>query len=226
MSYLWKEFNIKTFPAETIVFRNGEYVQDLSTIENGPINKKYDSPVHIIYFGEIDGDNNLNIDVNVAAQKVFLTVKLKNKKPAFLNIFIKNTGKNSEILGHVLIENNDDFNFDCTALHAADDTTVLVQTRLVAGKNSKSKLSGTAVIEKNINGAVSDINFAAMADTGARIEFAPRQRIASAPTAANHSASIYTPAAPQINYLRGGGLSGAEVDAAMKEAFVNSFSLF
>ena len=34
MSYIWNEFNIKTFPAETIVFRNGEYCSELSTLPN------------------------------------------------------------------------------------------------------------------------------------------------------------------------------------------------
>ena len=45
MSYMWNEFNIKTFPAETIVYRDGEYCPDLSTLENKPIDKKYDLPV-------------------------------------------------------------------------------------------------------------------------------------------------------------------------------------
>ena len=30
MSYLWQEFNIKTFPAETLVFRNGLFCEELS----------------------------------------------------------------------------------------------------------------------------------------------------------------------------------------------------
>ncbi len=226
MSYLWKEFNIKTFPAETIVFRDGEYSADLSTIPNAPIDKKYDLPVHIIYVGEIDGDKELNIDVLADAQPVFLTVKLKNKKPAFLNIFIKNAGKNSEIKSHILIENAGDFGLDCVAQHLADNTTILVQTKLVAVDASKTKLSGAAVIGKDIVGAVSDINFAAMADDSARIEFAPRQRISSAPARADHSAAMYAPTDAQVSYLRGGGLSGEEVDSALREAFENSFTLY
>ena len=34
MSYLWQEFNIKTFPAETLVFRDGVFYEDLSDYEN------------------------------------------------------------------------------------------------------------------------------------------------------------------------------------------------
>ena len=105
MSYMWNEFNIKTFPAETIVYRNGKYCPDLSTISSGVIDKKYDLPVHIIYVGEIADLNELNIEINVENQPVFLSVDIKNKKPAFLNIFIKNTGKNSELRGHVFVEN-------------------------------------------------------------------------------------------------------------------------
>ena len=34
MSYLWQEFNIKTFPAETLVFRDGVFCEDLSDFES------------------------------------------------------------------------------------------------------------------------------------------------------------------------------------------------
>ena len=46
---MWNEFNIKTFPAETIVYRDGEYVPELSTLTNDAINDTFDLPVHIIY---------------------------------------------------------------------------------------------------------------------------------------------------------------------------------
>ena len=54
----------------------------------------------------------------------------------------------------------------------------------------------------------------------------PAQRISAVPTSAEHSASIYQPTVQQIEYLRGAGLSGAEVDSAMREAFVNDLDLF
>ena len=54
---MWNEFNIKTFPAETIVYRDGLYCPELSTIDNENVNKKYDLPVHIIYVGELKDKN-------------------------------------------------------------------------------------------------------------------------------------------------------------------------
>ena len=63
MSYMWENFNIKPFPAETIVYRDGEYCPELSTIKDGSINKHYDLPVHIIYVGDIDDKKDLNINV-------------------------------------------------------------------------------------------------------------------------------------------------------------------
>ena len=209
MSYMWNEFNIKTMPAETIVYRNGLFCPELSTLGGAVIDKNYDVPVHIIYVGEISGENRLNIDILVPNQ------------PVFFNIFIKNTGKNSEIHGGVLLENNNDLTYNITANHAAADTTICVKSKLVAGKNTKSKLSGTAIIEKNAGNTISDIAFSALADKTARIEFMPAQRISSVPKSADHSASIFHPSDYQIEYLRSAGLSGAETIAAMREAFMN-----
>lgn len=226
MSYMWDEFNIKTFPAETIVYRDGVFCPDLSTIENVEFNKKYDKPVHIIYVGEIKDNCNLDINISVDNQPIFLSVNVKNKKPAFLNIFIKNAGKKSDFRGHVMLQNYDNLKFNCTAEHTAPDSTILIKTKLLAYKNTISKLSGTAIIDKNCTGVNSDISFSALADKNARIEFIPAQRIHAIPNAADHSASIYQPSASQIEYLREAGLTGAEVDNALKEAFLNDFSLF
>ena len=226
MSYMWDEFNIKTFPAETAVFRNGVFCPELSTIVGCDINRKYARPVHIIYVGEIAGNCRLDVNINVDNQNVFIDVRIKNKLPAFFNIFIKNAGKNSECRGHILMENYNDLKYECMATHVGDDTTILVKNKLVAGRNTKSKLSAVAIIEKNSKNAISDIGFSAMADKTARIEFTPAQRILSIPNSAEHSASIYRPSSPQIQYLRMAGLSGAEVDTALGAAFMNDFSLF
>ena len=139
MSYMWNEFNIKTFPAETIVYRDGKYCPDLSTIKSGQIDKKYDLPVHIIYVGEIIDKNDLFIDINIENQPVFLSVDIKNKKPAFLNIFIKNTGKNSELRGHVFVENFDHLDLNINAGHFYKNTGILVHTKIIAHKNTYSK---------------------------------------------------------------------------------------
>ena len=89
MSYMWDEFNIKTFPAETIVYRDGVFCKDLSTLSDTDIKNKYNKPVHIIYVGEISNTCKLNINILAENQPVFLSINIKNKKPAFLNIFIK-----------------------------------------------------------------------------------------------------------------------------------------
>ena len=209
-----------------MTYRDGVYCPELSTIVGTDFDKKYDRPIHIIYVGDIAGNCRLNVNIFVENQPVFLSAKIKNKKPAFLNIFIKNAGKNSEFRGHVIIHNENDIKFNCTALHTAPDTTILLKTKLIAGRNSISKLTGTAEIEKNCNDVNSDISFCAQADKTARIEFMPAQRISAVPTSAEHSASIYQPTVQQIEYLRGTGLSGAEVDSAMREAFVNDLDLF
>lgn len=226
MSYMWNEFNIKTFDAETIVWRDGAYNAELSTLKNAPIDKKSDRPVHIIYVGELAGENNLNIDITASNQPVFLSVDIKNKKPAFLNIFIKNTGKNSEIRGHVMVENSSELNLNITGHHAAPETGILIKAKLLGNAGSKSVLSGTATIDKNCNGCISDIGFSALLNEDASAKFTPAQRISSVPELAGHSASIFSPTKMQIEYLRGAGLSGAEARIAMVDAFKNDFSLF
>ena len=226
MSYMWNEFNIKTFPAETIVYRDGVYCPELSTLDCGPINQKYDLPVHIIYVGEISGDTTLDIDVGAENQKVFVTVKIQNKKPAFFNIFIKNAGKNSEVRGHILLENMSELKYNCVAKHLYENTTVLVKNKLVARKGSKSNLAGSAIINKDCNECISDVGFSAITEKDTKIEFMPAQRISSVPSVADHSASIYQPSEPQILFLRQAGLGTFEVQDVLQEAFINDFDLF
>ena len=222
MSYKWEEFNIKTFPAETIVYRDGRFCPELSTIESGKITQNYDLPVHIIYVGKIAGKHRLKIDILPENQKVVLTVKIENEKPAFFNIFIKNTGKNSELNGHVMLKNNADLNFDLIAHHAAPDTTVLVKTKLIAGAGSTSVLSGAAKIDRNSKNAVSDIGFSALADETAKITFKPAQFIKSIPLSAEHGAAIYRPTTPQIEFLNRAGLTAYQANEILRDAFLNS----
>lgn len=226
MSYMWNKFNIKTFPAETVIFCDGVYNGELSTLESTDINKNYTRPVHIIYVGEITGKKTLEININVPNQAVFLSVDIYNKLPAFLNIFIKNTGENSELRGHVLINNKNSIEYVCNAGHFAKNTGILIQHRLIAERDSLSKLTGVANIGKNAGNCRSDISFSALADATAKIEFLPAQQIASVPENAEHSASLYTPNDEQILFLRNAGLSTAEVDDTMRDAFTHNFTLF
>lgn len=221
MSYMWNEFNIKTMPAETIVFRDGVYCPELSTLENAPINDNYDLPVHIIYVGEIAGENVLNVAVGVNNQKVIISADVKIKKPAVLNIFIKNAGENSEVSGLVVLNNSADLKYNCRAEHLYENTAILIKNKLLAGKNSNSVLAGVATIKPGCENCQSDVGFVAMVDDGAKVEIMPEQRISAEPDFAEHSAAIYRPTDSQILYLRGAGLSGAEVDNAIKEAFTS-----
>lgn len=223
---MWKEFNIKTFPAETVVYRNGVFCPDLSTLNSTDINTVYELPVHIIYTGEISGNCDLDININVQKQPVYLSIDISNNSLSVFNINIKNTGENSEFRGHVLLKNNNDLVFNIYAEHLKNNTDILVKTKLVAEKNSVSKLSGTAFIAKNFTNITSDISFSALADKSAKIEFLPCQKISSVPQNASHSASLFLPSDAQIQYLRSAGLSGAEVQNAMRDAFINDFNLF
>ena len=226
MSYIWNKFNIKTFPAETLVYCDGLFRSEFSTLTDCNISKKYDLPIHIIYVGQIDRENTLNININIDNQPVFLSVNIENKKPAFLNIFIKNTGKNSELRGHIMLKNHSDLVLKCEAEHLASDTGILLQTKIIGLKDSYSKLSGTAIINKNCENVKSDIRFAGLIDKTARLKFVPRQKIKSLPASAEHSAYMFHPKDIQINYLREAGLATNEIKDALTEAFMRDFNLF
>ncbi|MBN1325313.1 MAG: SufD family Fe-S cluster assembly protein [Alphaproteobacteria bacterium] len=226
MNYLWQEFNIKTFPAETIVYRDGVFIPELSTLESTDIDKNYKLPVHIIYFGEIIGDNNLNINISIPDQEVFLTVKIQNKIPAFLNIYIKNTGKNSFLKGKVISQNYSNLKIKQIGHHLASDTKIIIHTKVIAHSESDTKIIGTAIIEKNCKNCTSDIKMSALANISAKIEFLPSQLISSEPTVADHSASLYKGTDSQIRFLREAGLSREEIKQALREAFINDIDLF
>ena len=228
MSYIWNKFNIKTFPAETIVYCDGYFQEQFSTLsETDTFTKKLDLPIHIIYVGKIVGENTLNINLFAQNQPIFLSTNIENNFPAFFNIFIKNTGKNSEIRGHIMCKNSSDLSIKIIAEHDAPDTGILLQTKIICDKNSYSRLSGTALINPNCENVKSDISFSGYAlDKTAKIRFMPAQRILSVPDSAQHSASMFNIKPVQENYLRESGLSGAEVKDAMTEAFMNDFNLF
>ena len=229
MSYLWQEFNIKTFPAETLVFRNGVFCDDLSDYESANfdsqtntinINKTPKLPVHIIYIGEIAGNIDINIDLTAENTNVFLTTKINNKKPAFLKFFIKNAGKNSVINGKIISQNYNSLKLDIKTEHLRENTGIFVKNHVLAHKNSNTELNGYAIIEKNIKNCDSDISFSVMADESAKIKMCPMQYINSEPKNASHSASLYRPNENQIEYLRGAGLSSIEIKNILENAFL------
>ncbi len=226
MNYLWQEFNIKTFISETIVFRDGVFIPELSTLEFADINKTYDRPIHIIYVGEISGDKTLDINISAPNQSIFMTLKLKNKTPADLKINVKNTGKNSEFKGNFIIENFSEINLENNGHHLNSDTTIIMKTKIIATKNSISKLSGAAHIDKNYTNCTSDIGFSALADKESKITFSPNQFISSEPLGAEHSASLYKPLKPQIQFLEESGLDKAKALGVLSQAFLDDNDLF
>jgi len=225
---MWNKFNIKTFPSETIVYVDGVFQPDISTLsETENFSKKYDLPIHIIYIGKIEHEHTLNINLTAENQPVFLSVNMENNFPGFLNIFIKNAGKNSEIRGHIMIQNRSDLVGKVIAEHTNANTGILIQTKIIGYKNSYSKISGAAIIHKNCPKTKSDIRIAGYAtDKSAKIRFIPSQHVKSIPKFAEHSAYMMHITESQENYLRSAGLSGAEVKDAMTEAFIKNFDLF
>jgi Fe-S cluster assembly scaffold protein SufB len=229
MSYLWQEFNIKTFPAETLVFRDGVFYEDLSDYESAVFNHETNTisiektpklPVHIIYIGEIAGNIDINIDLNAENTNVFLTAKIINKKPAFLQFFIKNTGKNSVFDGKIISQNYNSLKIDVFADHLCENTGIFVKNRVLANENSETILNGFANIEKNFKNCDSDISFSVMADKDAKIIMKPVQYIKSVPNSARHAASIYQPNENQIQYLRSSGLGSIEIKKILQQAFL------
>lgn len=230
MSYLWQEFNIKTFPAETLVFRDGVFYEDLSDYENIEfnseknlisVNKTSKLPIHIIYIGEIAGDINFNIDINAENSNIVMDFKTTNKTPAFLNIFIKNTGKNSAFNGYIIDKNYDKLKINVIGQHLNENTGIFVKTRVAAYKNTLTDLQGCAKIEKNAINSDSDISFSVMADKDAKIILKPTQYINSVPKNAVHNSSLYKPNQNQINYLCESGLGEIEIKKVLEEAFLN-----
>lgn len=227
MSYLWQEFNIKTFPSETLVFRNGDFCDDLSDyqsviFENNTINinKTSKLPIHIIYIGEVSGDINLNVNIDAKDNKIIMTSKIFNKKPTNMNIFVKNTGKNSVFDGKIIVKNENSLKINVNGQHLCENTGIFINTRVAAYKNSETFLTGNAIIEKNVPHCDSDISFTVLADDDAKITLKPSQYIKSVPNSAKHSASLYKPNNYQINYLRNAGLSGQEIKEVLENAFL------
>ena len=229
MSFIWQEFNIKTFPAETLVFRDGVFCEDLSDYESCHyikednliiVNKKSELPVHIISVGEISEKTNLNIYIIPEDAKIFMTTKISSKTPANLDIFVKNAGKNSVFRGEIITQNYNSLKIDVHGEHLCENTGIFIKTRVLCHKDSNTELNGFAIINENTKNCDSDISFSVMADESAKIKMSPTQFIKSVPDNASHSASIYQPSDAQILYLRQSGLSGAEVKETLQEAFL------
>ncbi len=224
---LWDEFNIKVFPAETLVFRDGLYAPDLS--DHGD-NIKFDGkdiiitgaaelPYHIIYIGEIAGIFDIKCKISSPDTQVFLTARLYAKKPVEINFYIENAGKFSDFEGKVFVFNKTRLKVNIFANHSCEKTGVFVENRVLAGPGSQTDIGGTARIERGCHDCRSDLKFSARAAENAKVKFRPMQRIGATPENAEHSANIWRGTAAQIDYLRTNGLGKAEIEAILDEAF-------
>ena len=235
MQYLWEAFNIKTFPANTIVLVDGKYKQELSDFEddlfdiktsktntNINIKNRGKLPFHIIYVGSISGDSEISVNLVSPKTNVFITGKINIEKPAFLKKSFQNTGNFSKIESNFLIQNKSNFKMHINAQYKRENTGILDKTKVVAHSDSVTELSGAVIIEKGSENCESKLNFSALCASDIKsIKFIPAQYINSEPKNAEHSASIWRGTPAQIEYLRTSGLSGKEVDATLREAFEN-----
>ena len=145
--------DIKTFPARTMVFVDGEFRPELSDDSDSNL------PMHIIYVGEINGDIRIT---NHESPIMYFSLKTKNKKPAFLNIFIENTGKNSEINGDIVVMNFSDLKIDIKTDHLAGKSGIKVHTRVLAHACTSTELTVTANIVADAPDCNSDISFSSV----------------------------------------------------------------
>ncbi|MDR0804069.1 MAG: hypothetical protein LBO08_03220 [Rickettsiales bacterium] len=212
MNYLWQEFNIKTFPANTIVYLDGILRDDLSD------NSDPNLPTHVIFVGDISGNHKLEI-----INSQFLTVKIKVKKTAFLDIFIKNTEKNNNISANLVCFNESSLKVGIKACNFTKNTEIFVKAKILAGSGSETDLLAAAEIAKSAPGAKSDVFLSAMCAPDIKsLRFHPAQIISSIPDSAQHSADIFAGTPQQIQYLGESGMTNAEIKAVLEESFINS----
>lgn len=238
MQYIWDSFNIKTFPANTFVFVDGVYRPELSDYESRlfdinitentgviTILKAGVLPVHIIYAGTVSNDQSLKINIVGDNVSVFMTGRFTVDLPVKWTKIVKNAGKNSTCESTVLVKNKASFAADIRGEHSAPDTTLVDRMRVVAHSDTTTDLSGAAVIKNGVTGCVSDVSLDALCAPDIKgIIFRPMQYIGAKPQSATHSAAVWRGSQHQNDYLRGAGLSGAEIDAALREAFENALN--
>jgi len=233
MQYLWEKFNIKTFPAHSVVFVDGIFQADISTCEKCTVrildditeivaDSPDDLPVHIISLGEITGDRKIFLKIFSENTHVFLTAKNEFHIPAFLTIFVENTGKNSTFTGDLVLQNYSDLKVDIGAGHLAPNTGIFIKTRVLAHKDSSTDLQASANIVADCAACESDIGFSAMCAPDIKsIKMSPNQKIASIPESAEHSAAIYRGTKPQIEFLSAAGLDAEQIKQTLEDAFLN-----
>ncbi|MDR1071427.1 MAG: SufD family Fe-S cluster assembly protein [Rickettsiales bacterium] len=216
MSYLFDHFkNIRTFPANTRVYRDGVFAPELSSENEGP-----GLPLHIIHIGKITGDHNWVIDMG-GPRDVFLTARIETEGAANISVEIDANLENMGFDGRMIVKNAGNLTLDVVGNNNKSGTRIRVETKLFADAGSESELRGLANIPADVSGAESDIGFSALCDPRAKsLAMSPAQRISSAPASAGHSASIYRPPAAQARYLETAGLTELESADLLNKVFL------
>jgi SUF system FeS cluster assembly, SufBD len=216
MTYLFDDFkNIRTFPANTRVYRDGVIMPELCDNTYGP-----NAPLHIIHIGHISGVQNWFIDMN-DVKTVYLTARVSIDDSAKIRIEINANQENQEFDGRLFINNSGDLDLNIVANNNKSYTHVHCETKLFAMANSKNNMAGTANIPSDVIDTDSDIGFSALcAKNVASLRMAPAQRISSVPKSATHSASIYHPTAAQVKYLEMAGISDDQATDLLNKAFM------
>jgi hypothetical protein len=207
--------NIRTFPANTRVYRNGVFAPDLSDESMGA-----DFPLHIIHIGKIEGVHNWFIDV-FDPRDVFLTARIEADGDAKINLEINLNLENIGFDGKIFIKNAGDLTLNVIGNNNKSGTKIKCHAKLFAAAASRNNLSGLANIPSEIANAETDIAFSALCERGVKLlKMSPAQRISSVPENAGHSASIYRPAPAQIQYLETAGLSARESAELLDRVFM------
>lgn len=216
MTYLFDDFkNIRTFPANTQVYRDGVLVPDLCDNTHGP-----DAPLHIIHIGKITGQKNWFIDMN-DTKPVFFTARITTDGTTKIRIEINANLENQGFDGKLFINNGGDLDLNIVANNNKSYTTISCNAKLFAMTNSMSNLIGTANIPSDVIETNSDIGFSALcAKNVGMLKMSPAQKISSIPKSATHSASIYHPAPAQVKYLEMAGLSDGDATELLNRAFM------
>lgn len=218
MAYLFDDFkNIRTFPANTRVYRDGVFAPELSDENAGA-----DLPLHIIHIGRISGAQNWFVDMNdMIPASVFLTARIETSGASKIRIEINPNFDGAAFDGRIFIKNAGNLTLNVIGNNNKSGTKINCATKLFALAGSKNDLSGVANIPAEVAGAESWISFSALCERGAAsVRMSPAQRISSVPAAAGHSASIYSPAPAEIRYLETAGLSARESRDLLDRAFM------
>ncbi|MDR3208480.1 MAG: SufD family Fe-S cluster assembly protein [Rickettsiales bacterium] len=224
MAYLFDDFkSIRTFPANTRVYRDGVFAPELSSENEGA-----GLPLHIIHVGKITGRQDWIVDMNrtrgrraAGSANVFLTARIEVEGAAKINLEINANIAGAAFDGAVFVKNAGDLTLNVIGNNNKGGTKIACRAKLFAMAGSSGDLSGVANIPAGVPDAGTSVEFSALCRGHVKLlKMSPAQRISSVPAAAGHGASIYRPAPAQIHYLETAGLPEDEAAALLNRVFL------